>query len=67
MPAFVFLVGVFKSLVRGKKVSVRSSVDRTLGTGVSHGTHRTTTHGHSTPSLRDAPSEEGVGRLSPPL
>ena len=34
---------------------------RNLTYDFSHGTHRTTTHGQPTPSLRDAPSEEGVG------
>ena len=34
---------------------------RNLTYDFSHGTHRTTTHGQFTPSLRDAPSEEGVG------
>ena len=29
---------------------------RNLTYGFSHGTHRTTTHGQFTPSLRDAPS-----------
>ena len=38
------------------RLVVRSTKDRTLGTGFSHGTHRTM----STPSLRDAPSREGV-------
>ena len=37
------------------RLVVRLTKDRTLGTGFSHGTHRTM----STPSLRDAPSSKG--------
>ena len=37
---------------------------RNLTYDFSHGTHRTTTHGQVTPSLRDAPSEEG-GSVTP--
>ena len=37
---------------------------RNLTYDFSHGTHRTTTYGQFTPSLRDAPSEEG-GSVTP--
>ena len=45
------------------RLVVRLTKDRTLGTGFPHGTHRTM----STPSLRDAPSGEGVTSFTPSL
>ena len=45
------------------RLVVRSTKDRTLGTGFPHGTHRTM----PTPSLRDAPSGEGVTPFTPSL